>query len=462
MKTKKHVFLIALFIGLVSCNLFAQEKPNIIVILTDDQGWSDVGFNGCTDIPTPALDKLASEGVVFDQGYVSAPYCSPSRAGLLTGRYQSRFGHDCNPPYIENGEEVGTPLSEVMISDYLKAGGYKTCAIGKWHLGDAQKFQPNERGFDHWFGFSAGGTNYWGFPQGNHKTIYRNKEKVDQKELSYLTDDFTEEAVSFIKENKDDPFFIYLAYNAPHAPDHTTEEYLEKTKHIEYGGRSVYGAMVAGVDAGVGAIDKTLTELGIKENTMVIFLSDNGGRAEHADNRPYRGHKGMIFEGGIRVPFVMTWPKGLEGGKRYGEPIISLDILPTALAAAGIDKKPKNKLDGVNVLPYLKEEKKGIPHDFLVWRTVNGFEYGVRKGNYKLYKSTYKDKFLLFDLSKDSYERNDIAEQNPKVVAELKEDFEKWNKDMIAPLWLDPHPENVIKEEKRLQETRRKSLHKKK
>ncbi|MEP2239076.1 MAG: sulfatase-like hydrolase/transferase, partial [Maribacter sp.] len=293
--TTPFKLFILLFLGYfgITCNAQKQKnktKPNIIVILTDDQGWLDVGFNGGTDIPTPNLDALAEEGVVFNNGYVSHPYCSPSRAGLLTGRYQARFGHDCNMPYEgENDATVGTPLSEKMISEALKEQGYVTSAIGKWHVGDHSSLHPPKQGFDHWFGFAGGGMNYWGESNGPLRTILRNGTKVPEADLTYLTDDFTDEAISFIKQNKNTPFFIYLAYNAPHAPDHATKQYLEATKHIEYGGRSVYAAMVNGVDANVGRIDTYLKKNGLKENTILIFLSDNGGRTTHADNGPNRG-----------------------------------------------------------------------------------------------------------------------------------------------------------------------------
>ncbi|MGB5262956.1 MAG: sulfatase-like hydrolase/transferase, partial [Lutimonas sp.] len=242
-RIKKIFFLLnLLFTSLIS---YGQEKPNIILILTDDQGWADVGFNGATDIPTPHLDRLASEGVIFSNGYVSHPYCSPSRAGILTGRYQARFGHDCNMPYdTENDATIGTPLSEKLIPEALKENGYRTSAIGKWHIGDHPDLYPTEQGFDHWFGFPGGGMNYWGISKDALNTVYRNGVPVPENELSYLTDDFTNEAIDFINQDVEKPFFIYLAYNAPHAPDHATEKYLEETKHIEYAGRSIYGAMV--------------------------------------------------------------------------------------------------------------------------------------------------------------------------------------------------------------------------
>ena len=435
------------------------EKPNIIVILTDDQGWADVGFNGATDIPTQNLDKLASEGVIFSNGYVSHPYCSPSRAGLLTGRYQARFGHDCNMPYEgENDASIGTPLSEKMISEALKEQGYRTSAIGKWHLGDHPDLYPPAQGFDHWFGFPGGGMNYWGNAKNDIQTIYRNGKAVPENELSYLTDDFTDEAIKFITKKDDKPFFIYLAYNAPHAPDHATKEYLEKTKHIEYAGRSVYAAMINAVDTNVGKIDSTLVANRIKDNTIIVFLSDNGGRVQHADNRPFRGHKGMLFEGGIKVPFFINWPSRIKEGQTYSKPITSLDLFPTFLNAAQGDLPKEPKLDGVDLMPFIDNLKKGNPHEVLFWRSSGNFEYAVRKGKYKLYKSAYKDKTLLFDLENDNLERYDISTNYPEIIADLEQTYKTWDAKNIAPGWYDPHAENVKKEEKTWEEIRNKSL----
>lgn len=443
---------------LIGCFSFSQEKPNIIVILTDDQGWADVGFNGATDIPTENLDRLAKEGVIFTNGYVSHPYCSPSRAGLLTGRYQSRFGHDCNMPYnSENDNTVGTPLTEKMISEALKEQGYRTSAIGKWHVGDHPDLHPPAQGFDHWFGFPGGGMNYWGYPKSDIRCIYRNGKPVPITELSYLTDDFTNEAISIINQKDSRPFFIYLAYNAPHTPDHVTDAYLENTKHIEYGGRSVYGAMVNAVDINVGRIDATLKKNNLKENTIVIFLSDNGGRITYADNGPNRGHKGMLFEGGIKVPFFMVWPNKIPANSKYDNAISALDIFPTLLNAAGGNSKREKQLDGVDIVPFLEKNINSIPHEKLFWRSTGGFEYAVRKGNYKLYKSAYKNKTLLFDLKNDPLERYDIANEHPNILANLEREYSQWNKKNIDPKWFDPHAENVIKEEENYQKSRRRA-----
>ncbi|APZ45563.1 N-acetylgalactosamine-6-sulfatase [Polaribacter reichenbachii] len=460
--SRNYCFLLVFIFSLcIQAQKDKNKKPNIIIVLTDDQGWADVGFNGATDIPTDNLDRIAKEGVIFSNGYVSHPYCSPSRAGLLTGRYQARFGHDCNMPYEgENDASVGTPLSEKMISEALKEQGYRTAAIGKWHVGDHTDLQPNAQGFDHWFGFPGGAMNFWGKPDGPLKTIIRNGKKVAQEELSYLTDDFTDEAIDFINKKDDKPFFIYLAYNAPHAPDHATDKYLKNTKHIEYGGRSVYAAMVNGVDIGVGRIDSLLKAKGIKENTIIAFLSDNGGRKHHADNRPNRGHKGMLFEGGIKVPFFITWQNKIKSNQVYENPIISLDLFPTLIEAAGANSAKETQLDGVNLMPYINKKNTSKPHEKLFWRSVGGFEYAVRIGDFKLYKSAYKEKTLLFNLKTDPFERKDIAKEHPKKIAELEKAYTTWDANNIAPQWVDPHPENVIKEEKQFRAIRKRATNK--
>ena len=468
---KKKVILFLLTLWLVACNsginkvskqvqeLKEEKKPNIIIILTDDQGYADVGFNGSKDILTPNIDRIAEEGIAFSNGYVSHPYCSPSRAGIITGRYQQRFGHEHNVPFLPEDETMGTPTNEIFLSQKLKEAGYNTSAIGKWHLGDHPKFLPHNRGFNHWFGFSGGNMNFWGHPQKEGRMhVQRNDVQIEAKELTYLTDDFTNEALSYIKENKENPFFIYLAYNAPHAPDHATKRYLKMTEHIEYGNRSVYGAMVSGVDAGVGRIDSLLNALSLRENTMIVFLSDNGGRLDRANNGQFRGHKGMLFEGGIRVPFAISWPSQLPKGMKYDKPISSLDLYNTCMNAAGLVANKNQQLDGVNLLPYLKGSNLNSPHEALYWRVASGEEYAVRKGDYKLIKSAYKNKTMLFNLNKDQMEINDISEEEPEIFNELQTLYEKWDGKLEEARWSDPHIDNVKKEEKNLQDSRLKSL----
>lgn len=452
----RHVLL---FMLLISCTpVWAADRPNVIIILTDDQGWGDVGFNGCTDIPTPHLDSLARSGVIFSQGYASHPYCSPSRAGLLTGRYQQRFGHECNLPYDLDIEDasVGLPLTETLLPQVFKEHGYATCAIGKWHLGDNPRYWPNERGFDHWFGFAGGGLSFWGDigKKDPRKGVVRNGRIIPKKELSYLTDDFTDEALAYIKDHQAKPFFMYLAYNAPHAPIHATRQYLAATDHIEDGARSAYAAMVVGIDAGVGRIKATLGDLGLLHNTLIFYYSDNGGHLHGASSHPYRGHKGMLFEGGIRVPFFMSWPARLQGGQTYRQPITALDIFPTALAAAGITIPSSLALDGADLLPYVTGRKRAVPHDTLYWRYSGGKGYAVRHGQYKLVRSEYKRRVLLFDMVHDPLEQHDLAAPLPAKVRELQALYELWVEQMVAPKWEDPHLANVHKEEDKRQAQR--------
>ncbi len=428
------------------------ERPNVVLIVADDLGYGDVGFNGCKEIPTPNLDALAASGVVINAGYVSHPYCSPSRAGLLTGRYQQRFGHECNPePGVDwkDDSAPGMSLDERTLANVFADAGYVTGAVGKWHLGDDKKFWPNRRGFQEWFGFSAGGLSYWGDTGKKPESfgVHRGDELVPREKLTHLTDDFSSEAVDFIRRHQDEPYFLYLAYNAPHAPNHATKAHLKLTEHIEYGGRSVYGAMVAGMDVGIGRV---LKEIG-SSNTMVIFISDNGGRLPDAMNFPYRGHKGMLFEGGVRVPFVIRWPKGLPAGLRTEQVASGLDVFPTTLAAAGIDLPGDLKLDGQNLIPRLQPDAKPEKRT-LYWRYSVGegaYGYAVRDGDMKLVDSRYKDRKMLFDLRNDPWEREDLSQRRPDEVDRLSAMIGNWDSKLIAPLWGDAHGANVIKEEEK-------------
>ena len=394
--TSKFTFISLLILGLAS-TVWAQpgpDRPNVIIILADDLGWGDVGFNGCTDIPTPHLDGLAADGVVFSAGYASHPYCGPSRSGLLTGRYQQRFGCENNLTRQVEGA-LGLPLTETMLSTVLQGNGYQTCAIGKWHLGDSAEFWPINRGFDDWFGFTGGSRNYWGRTwEKNFSSwhrIMRNDEPEPLENLSYLTDDFTEAAVEYIDaySKNEQPFFMYLAYNAPHAPIQATRAYLDQTEHIEDGARAAYGAMVVGMDQGVGKVIAKLKETGMYENTLIFFYSDNGGHGHSTDQGPYRGIKGMLFEGGIRVPFLMSWPKELSGGKASDQPIVAYDIFATVVAAAQAKYEKRRNLHGVDLMPYLTRDQESgpPPHEEIFWRYSEGAGYAVRKGDFKLMKN---------------------------------------------------------------------------
>lgn len=413
-----------------------RRKPNVVVIVSDDQGYADVGYQGCKDIPTPHIDSMAKNGVRFTNGYVSCPVCSPTRAGLITGRYQQRFGHEFNtgPPPGSLREFVGLPLTETTLADLMKKAGYVTGAVGKWHLGMQPKYHPFKRGFDGFFGFQHGGHSYLKLAPDKYNPIQKGTEPVHEKE--YLTDAFSREAVAFIERHRDEPFFLYLAYNAVHTPLQATEKYLSRFANIENKKRQTYAAMLSAMDDGIGAILKTLREHGLEQDTLVFFFSDNGGpTANTSRNDPLRGTKGTMYEGGIRVPFLMQWPRRVSGGKTYEKPVIALDVLPTAIAAAGGQLPADRPIDGVDLLPYVTGEKKAAPHDTLFWRS--GDRYAVRSGNWKLVKPRAGGT-ELYDLSNDIGESKNLAEEKPAVVAQLNKALAEWEKDMVPPKWGPP------------------------
>ncbi len=426
----------------------APKKPNVIVILADDLGSADIGVYGGKDIPTPHIDSIAKNGVRFAQGYVSGPYCSPTRAGLITGRYQQRFGHEFNEGGV-NREKFGLPLSETTFAQRMKALGYVTCAIGKWHLGFAPQFRPMSRGFDEFYGTLAN-TPFF------HPQLVDSKISPDPKKVAdadyYTTDAFGDRAVDFIKRNKDHPFFLYLPFNACHVPSQAPEKYLDRFAQIKDKDRRLYAAMMSAMDDAIGRILGTLRELNIEENTLIVFLSDNGGPmtkmgANGSNNRPLRGQKGDTWEGGVRVPFLLQWKARLPAGKTYQFPVIQLDILPTVLAAAGGEVKAERKLDGVNLLPFLEGKNAGRPHDTLYWRF--GPQWAIRQGDWKLvqgYDYDAKDQGpihqtkvtppMLFDLKDDPGETKDVAAQHPDRVRAMRTAWESWNRELAEPAWL--------------------------
>lgn len=417
------------------------RKPNILFIVADDLGYADVGFHGCRDIPTPHVDALAQNGVRCTNGYVSGPYCSPTRAGLLTGRYQQRFGHEFNPG---GGDESGLPLSQTTIADRLKTAGYKTGLVGKWHLGAADKYHPQRRGFDEFFGFLAGAHPYF-VEKGNGAPILRGTTRVDEQE--YLTDAFGREAVAFIDRHKQEPFFLCLTFNAVHTPMHATDARLKKFESIADRQRRTYAAMLSAMDENVGKVlDKLRTEK-LEEHTFIAFISDNGGPTMQGTttngsvNEPLRGSKRTTLEGGVRVPFVLNWKGTLPAGKVYDSPVIQLDLMPTALAAAGTSQSVSGDFDGVNLLPYLTGKVNGQPHETLYWRL--GEQMAIRHGNWKLVRyDTAADgakpgvtEPKLYHLADDVGERNDLAGKMPGKARELETLWKRWDAELAKPLW---------------------------
>jgi len=422
----------------------AARKPNVVVILADDLGYADVGFNGCKDIPTPNIDSLARHGVRCTSGYVSHSFCSPTRAGLMTGRYQQRFGHENNPAYLPEDTKVGLPLSQTTIADVLKSAGYVTGAIGKWHLGAAPCFHPNERGFVEYFGFLGGGHIYLPGAKGGveyNVPLLRNKEPLELKD--YMTDVLSAEAAAFVARHKAEPFYLYLAYNAVHTPLQAPEKYLGRFAGITDERRRTYAAMNSAMDDGVGRVLAALRDNGIERDTMIWFFSDNGGppyNVAPTHNDPLRGNKGTLYEGGIRVPFVVHWRAGLPEGTVCEQPVISLDVLPTAAALAGAKLPDRLKLDGVNIVPHLKGEVKTPPHERLFWRTGGGASWAVREGRYKLVKPGKDASPQLFDLKNDIGEAKDLVGEKPDVVARLQKAHDAWNAELIPPIFESPKP----------------------
>jgi arylsulfatase A-like enzyme len=425
------------------------RRPNIIILLADDLGYADVGFHGCRDIPTPHIDSLARNGVRCTNGYVSGPYCSPTRAGLLTGRYQERFGHEFNPAGGVRAETIGLPLTEITIADRLKPAGYATGLVGKWHLGGAPKFHPRRRGFDEFFGFLDGSHSY--FP-GKDEPILRGSEVVHEPE--YLTDALAREAVAFIDRHKREPFFLELAFNAVHTPMHAPEERTAKFASIADKARRTYAAMLTALDEAVGRVLDKLSAESLEENSLIIFLSDNGGptmpgtSVNGARNDPLRGSKRTTLEGGIRVPFVVQW-KGTLAAAVYDRPVIQLDLLPTALAAARVEAKPEWKLDGVNLLPFFQGPGTARPHETLYWRF--GDQMAIRRGDWKLVrydanadaagaKSNRESRagvtpLRLYNLAQDLGESQDLSEHFPETVSALNRAWQEWDAQLAKPLW---------------------------
>jgi arylsulfatase A-like enzyme len=428
---------------------FAASRPNILVIVVDDLGYGDIGVYGGKEVLTPHIDALAASGVRFSNGYVAAPYCSPSRAGFLTGRYPTRFGHEFNP-HVGDKAKLGLPLDQRTIANVLHDNGYATGLIGKWHQGFDDAHHPQSRGFDEYFGFLVGGHNFllhhdaeakFGAAH-SHDMIYRSREL--QKLDGYTTDLFTDEALAFMGRHAAKPWLLYLAYNAVHTPLQVLKKYGDRVPvSITDPARRGYLSLLIGLDDNIGRITAHLRATQRDQDTLIVFFSDNGGAGRKpffayntGVNRPLRGDKGQMLEGGIRVPFFVSWPGKLPAGKTFAQPVTTLDILPTACAVAGATA-PGN-LDGVNLLPYLTGEKSSPPHAALYWRF--GPQKAIRQGRWKLvdardFEAKAQSGWQLFDLENDIGEARDLAAAQPQRVAELHRAWEAWNALNVAPLW---------------------------
>ena len=438
---KKLLLPVLLTLSGVLPSSWAQtQPPNIVVILADDLGYGDVGFNGCPDFATPNIDSIASNGASCTNGYSTHPVCSPSRAGLLTGRYQHRFGHENQPQADDTNTLLGLPMQEILLPQILKPAGYVCGAIGKWHLGYAPNFHPLARGFDEFFGFLSAESDYYNAQiLDGYTTI---------TETSYLTDAFTREAVSFISRHATEPFFLYLPYNAVHSPwDTPPQIYLDRVANITDPDRRNYAAMVTALDDGVGQVLATLQTNGLIDKTLIFFVSDNGaGERSFTRNLPLRGYKFNVLEGGIRVPFAVQWTGRVPANTVYNELVSTLDIVATAAAAAGVPLPADRVYDGVNIVPYLAGEEVS-PQRNLFWRwfglgpdgppgSVDTI-WAVRSGPLKLVteRDTVGQPPALYNLPNDIGEIQNLAATQPADVDTLKQLYAQWNTQTVPPSW---------------------------
>ncbi|MDA7904227.1 sulfatase [bacterium] len=471
--------LVVLPMVALGASLSADDgRPNIIVFFADDLGYGELGCQGNSEIPTPYIDSIAESGVRFTAGYVAGPNCSPSRAGLLTGRTPTRFGYEFNPIGARNEEPgIGLPSKEVTIAETLQDAGYTTGLIGKWHQGGGAEYHPFRHGFDEFFGFTHEGHYFvpppWkgvttmlrrkslpdgskGRWEGEKRLIYSTHMKSAEPdydannpivrggqpvvESEYLTDAFTREAVDFIDRHDDKPFFLYLAYNAVHSPLQGADKYMKKFAHIEDVHRRIFAAMLANMDDSVGAVMNQLRKSGLEENTLVFFLSDNGGptRELTSSNLPLRGEKGQMYEGAIRVPFMVQWKGKIPAGEVYHQPVSSFDIYATAVANSAGVTLPE-QVEGVDLIPFLKGEDQGRPHETLFWR--QGGKAAMRHGDWKIVIMGRRfqpgnAKWELYDLSKDVAEQNNLAAVKPEILSELISRWYEMNSEMLEPIFL--------------------------
>ncbi|MBU6175603.1 MAG: sulfatase-like hydrolase/transferase, partial [Planctomycetes bacterium] len=446
-----HFFALSLF-GFAT----AADKPNIIIFLADDLGYADIGVNGCKDIPTPNIDSIANSGVRFTDGYATHPVCSPSRAALMSGMYQHRFGfeHNSGPERFADSE-FGLPREIPTLAEKLKNAGYATGMIGKWHIGFNEGLRPHERGFDYHFGFLSGARSY--LPgKSDNDPIVRNGEPVQT--TKYLTDEFADEAVGFLDRSKDKPFLLYFAFNAVHAPMDSSP-YEDRLTNLA-GKRRTFAGMLTGLDLAVGRVMEKMRELNREENTLVMFYSDNGGPTPTTTSRndPLRGFKAQMFEGGIRVPFLMQWKGRIPAGQTYREPVMGFDCHATALAAAGLleaerPKQPgeasavkpegsrttaadttRKPLDGVDLIPFVTGKAMGRPHESLFWRA--GMNHAVRIGDWKLTHIPQQGGSMLFNLRDDIGEQRNLAASHPDKLRELQAAFTEWEKGTQKAKWV--------------------------
>ena len=409
--------------------------PNIVLLFADDLGYGDTSLYGSEKIPTPNIDALGKQGVRFSNAYVTAASCSPSRAGLMSGQYQQRFGFEFNTAggAITHRLHRGLDPSVVTMADVLKQAGYVTGMFGKWHLGTQPQFHPQARGFDEFYGFLAGAHSFFPAknPQPFHSTIMRDTSPLIEPE--YLTDAIARETVAFIDANHTKPFFAYVPFNAVHTPIEATKKYQDRFPDETNQTKRDYYAMTSALDDAVGAIVAAIDKHGLTDNTLVVFVNDNGGPIYTGvqSNGPLKLGKLFLFEGGIRVPMIIKLPGTFGPNSVYDQPASTLDLFPTICGTAGINIPPKINLDGIDLSPFIKGQVSGSPRDALFWS--NGPNIAVRHGDWKLVKSY--DNTWLFNLASDIGESNNLAKTKPEIVEQLETLYHDWRSQMSEPAW---------------------------
>ena len=404
------------------------QRPNFLIIYADDLGYGETGIQGCTDIPTPHIDSIAKNGLRCTQGYVAATYCSPSRAGLMTGKYPTRFGHEFNAI----ARQSGLSLKEITIADRLKKLGYATAAVGKWHLGDPPEYHPLKRGFDEFYGTLAN-TPFYHPTNFIDSRVSSDVQAIDDEEF-YTTDKYAERSVDWLERNHEKPWLLYLPFNAQHAPLQAPQKYLDRFPSITDEKRKLFAAMMSAMDDAVGTVLAKIRALNQEENTLVFFIADNGGPTQSttSNNGALRGFKMTTFEGGTRVPFFVQWKGNLPAGKDYVLPVMNLDVLPTCLAAAGSTVDSAAGLDGLDLVPYLSGKNSASPHKTMYWRF--GEQWAVRHGDWKLVVSKGgSGKPELYNLAKDISETTDLATADPGRVAEMQTLYNAWSAQQAEP-----------------------------
>ncbi|MBU3005417.1 sulfatase-like hydrolase/transferase [Paraglaciecola arctica] len=442
--TKLHYFRLAIFsLVVLSSNTFAAKQPNILLILSDDAGYADFGFQGSSEMKTPSLDALAKQSIRFEQAYVSAATCGPSRAGLYTGKYQQRFGFEENnvPGYMSQSGlhdmEMGLPLNQKTLANYLQDLGYTTALFGKWHQGDADKYHPLKRGFDEFVGFRGGSRSYFELspqqrkvhPQDQWERGFGKIEKVDK----YLTDLLADEAIRFIQKPQKAPFMAVLSFNAVHTPMEVVNQHLALFPELK-GKRQQLAAMTYAMDLAIERVLQSLVDSGVEKDTLVIYTNDNGGPSDtnHSNNYPLSGSKANHLEGGIRVPMLMRWPKRLAANATYGYPVSLLDLLPTFVDIAGGDWQAIKDIDGVSLLPYITGENLTRPHQTLFWKKEN--RGAIRDMDWKLLR--FPDRpAQLYNIATDISEQHNLASQHPEKVKQLYQLLFAWELTLERPLW---------------------------